>query len=160
MKKILITGCAGFIGFHLANKLKKNFEIDGIDNMNDYYDKNLKINRLNLISEFINFQEIDISNFAELSDLFSKNSYDCVIHLAAQAGVRYSFQNPQSYINSNILGTFNILELMKKNLNSHFIFSSTSSVYGIKAEKNPSQNFLILITQFLYTQLQRKIVRY
>ncbi len=137
MKRILITGCAGFIGFHLVKKLKNKYEIDGIDNLNDYYDKNLKINRLNLISEYINFKEIDISNFVKLSNFFLKNKYDCVIHLAAQAGVRYSFQNPQSYINSNILGTFNILELIKKNKNSHFVFSSTSSVYGIRDDKKP-----------------------
>ena len=137
MKKILITGVAGFIGYHLCKKLENKFSITGIDNLNNYYDKELKMNRLKRLSSNNIFLEIDITNKKNLDDLFSKNNFDCVIHLAAQAGVRYSFEHPQSYIDSNIYGTFNILENLKSCKDTNLIFASTSSAYGLSKEHHP-----------------------
>ena len=111
MKKILITGCAGFIGFHLSKKLFHNYEVHGIDSVNDYYDLDLKQTRLkNLHNELTSFEKIDISNKRQLSEYFKKHNFDLVINLAAQAGVRYSLHNPQEYIDSNIKGFHNMLE--------------------------------------------------
>jgi UDP-glucuronate 4-epimerase len=137
MKKILITGVAGFIGYHLCKKLENKFSIIGIDNLNNYYDKELKMNRLKRLSSNNIFLEIDITNKKNLDDLFSKNNFDCVVHLAAQAGVRYSFEHPQSYIDSNIYGTFNILENLKSCKDTNLIFASTSSAYGLSKEHHP-----------------------
>ena len=133
--KILITGVAGFIGYHLAKTLlaNKNNEIFGIDNLNHYYDHNLKLDRLKDLS-ISNFDKINISNNLELSNYLNNKKFDVVIHLAAQAGVRYSLENPTSYIQSNIIGTFNLLECLKIDKPKHFIFSSTSSIYGIRKE--------------------------
>ena len=130
--KILITGCAGFIGFHLVNKLlddKKNF-IYGIDNLNNYYDRNL--NRLKILKKnnHFNFNKLDICNKAKLNNFFNSNKVDCVIHLAAQAGVRYSIDNPESYFSNNIEGFFNILDISRIFKIKHLVFASTSSVYG------------------------------
>ena len=133
--KILITGCCGFIGFHLASKLIKNkkYKVYGIDNLNSYYDIQLKKDRLAILNKskdrFI-FNKIDILNKKNLKNNFSKNKYDCVIHLAAQAGVRYSIDNPEIYLKTNINGFFNIMELSKNIKVKHFIYASTSSVYG------------------------------
>ena len=110
--KILITGSAGFIGFHLTKKLiSEGHQIIGLDNFNDYYDVNLKIARNNFLLDYSkgekNIFEIikkDISNYKDLEKVFSKNNFDKVIHLAAQAGVRYSIENPSAYIESNIVG--------------------------------------------------------
>ena len=137
MKKILITGCAGFIGFHLCKRLFAENEVFGIDDLNDYYDKNLKQNRLDQLVDKISFSEIDITNLEKLKKFFDNNNFDIIIHLAAQAGVRYSFSNPDSYIQSNIIGTFNILELVKNTPQTKIIFSSTSSVYGLSSDKKP-----------------------
>ncbi len=131
---ILVTGCCGFIGFHLAKILSgnKKYKIFGIDNIDDYYDVNLKKARLNILQQSNNFQfyKIDISNKKKLERVFQKKRVKCIIHLAAQAGVRKSIKDPDKYFKSNILGFYNILNL-SRNLNiSHFIFSSTSSVYG------------------------------
>ena len=131
--KVLITGCAGFIGFHLSKKLLDlNFIIHGIDNLNTYYDINLKKNRLSILKKYkkFNFKKIDISNFKVLESNFKLNKYDIVVNLAAQAGVRFSIDNPRSYLNSNIIGFFNILELSKNYKIKHLLFASTSSVYG------------------------------
>ncbi len=131
--KVLITGCAGFIGFHLSKKLLDlNFIIHGIDNLNHYYDINLKKNRLSILKKYkkFNFKKIDISNFKVLESNFKLNKYDIVVNLAAQAGVRFSIDNPRSYLNSNIIGFFNILELSKIYKIKHLLFASTSSVYG------------------------------
>ena len=125
--KVLITGCAGFIGFHLSKKLLDlNFIVYGIDNLNPYYDINLKKNRLLIIKKYKNFsfKKIDISNFKVLENYFKLNRYDAVVNLAAQAGVRYSIDNPRSYLNSNIIGFFNILELSKKYKIKHLLFAS------------------------------------
>lgn len=132
---ILITGCAGFIGAHLTKKLlDSNHHIFGIDNLNDYYSVELKKARLkHLIGENKNFvfQKADICDKKKLDEIFSKNNFDLVIHLAAQAGVRYSLVNPYIYEKTNIGGTLNILEAIRHNqLKPKLIFASSSSVYG------------------------------
>ena len=135
---ILLTGYAGFIGFHLALSLIKDKSIKniyGLDNLNKYYDINLKKNRLKLLriadtqNKLIEFN-FDIKNSKKLNNTFKKIKIDVVINLAAQAGVRYSFINPKSYIDTNIVGFFNILELVKNKKILKLIFASTSSSYG------------------------------
>ena len=133
MEKVLITGGAGFIGFHLSKKLlENNYFVVAIDNMNDYYDVDLKKARLDVLKEYKNFSfyKIDISNKSDLLDLFSDNKFDIVINLAAQAGVRYSIDHPDSYIFSNIVGFFNILECCRIYPVKHLLFASSSSIYG------------------------------
>ena len=139
MEKILITGGAGFIGFNLSKKLlENNFFVVVIDNLNDYYDVELKNARLNILKKYKNFSfyRMDIVNKNELLDLFDSNKFDIVINLAAQAGVRYSIDHPDSYINSNIIGFFNILECCRAFPVKHLLFASSSSVYG-KNKKVP-----------------------
>tara|TARA_A100001035_G_C27724702_1_gene473759 strand:- start:115 stop:1122 length:1008 start_codon:yes stop_codon:yes gene_type:complete len=136
-KTILVTGSAGFIGFHLCELLLKQGNcVLGIDSVTDYYDQNLKFDRLKLLSDYEKFHDfrLDITNFDELSKVFEKFKPNYVVHLAAQAGVRYSIDNPRSYLNSNINGTFNILELIKNNDIDHTLIASTSSVYGSNKE--------------------------
>ena len=130
--KILVTGVAGFIGYHLAKSLiNANYDLVGIDNLNSYYDLELKKARLtNLKKLNFSFYKIDICDQKKLENLFFKNNFDVIIHLAAQAGVRYSIENPQEYIQSNINGFFNILELSRYNNIKHLIFASSSSIYG------------------------------
>lgn len=131
--KILISGMAGFIGFNLAMKLKSlNHECIGFDNFNNYYDVNLKNHRSKILKKNgINCKKIDLLDKNKLNKFIkSIPKIDYVIHLAAQAGVRYSLKNPDSYINSNIIGTFNLLEAIKLINVKHFLFASTSSVYG------------------------------
>lgn len=131
--KILITGCAGFIGYHLAkNLLNKDNSVIGIDNLNNYYDVHLKENRLEQLKVFNNFQFVkaDIADEKAVNLLFAENKFDIVVNLAAQAGVRYSIDNPRSYISSNIIGFFNILEACRYNPVKHLVFASSSSVYG------------------------------
>ena len=133
MEKVLITGGAGFIGFHLSKKLlENNYFVVAIDNMNDYYDVDLKKARLDILKEYKNFSfyKIDISNKSDLLDLFADNKFDIVINLAAQAGVRYSIDHPDSYIFSNIVGFFNILECCRTYPVKHLLFASSSSIYG------------------------------
>ncbi len=138
--KILITGCCGFIGFHLTNCLLKNkkYKIFGIDNLNNYYDLQLKKDRLKSISKnksFL-FLKVDIRNFKKVSAIFKKYKFDVVIHLAAQAGVRHSVEYPRTYLENNIGAFFNILDESRINKIKHLIFASTSSVYG-KTQKFP-----------------------
>lgn len=132
--KILVTGCAGFIGFHLSLSLltRKNDTIVGIDNLNSYYDINLKTKRLNrlLLKKNFIFKKINISNKLEIKKIFKKYNFDKVIHLAAQAGVRYSIKYPDNYIKTNINGFYNLLKESKENNIKHFLFASSSSVYG------------------------------
>ena len=132
-EKILITGTAGFIGFHLAKYLlNKKFQIIGIDGMTNYYDVNLKIARHDILSKFSNFicEEFLLEDAKKLKKIFKKYQPTIVVHLAGQAGVRFSNENPGSYINSNIVATFNILDICKNFQIKHLLFSSTSSVYG------------------------------
>ena len=131
--KILVTGCAGFIGFHLSNYLlKQNLEVIGIDNLNEYYDVNLKKTRISLLKKFKNFKfnKFDLIKKNKLNEIIKKNKISYIVHLAAQAGVRYSIQNPQTYFINNLEVFFNILETSKTNKIKHLIFASTSSVYG------------------------------
>lgn len=131
---ILVTGCAGFIGFNLCLNLlkKKNINVFGIDNLNDYYDIKLKNNRLKILKKVNNFsfKKVDITNINKLNNYFKKNQIKYVVNLAAQAGVRYSITNPRKYLDSNIIGFFNILECSKKYQIKHLVYASTSSVYG------------------------------
>ncbi|MEY4649507.1 MAG: Protein CapI [Pseudomonadota bacterium] len=131
--KILVTGVAGFIGMHSAKKLLDDgHEIIGIDNLNDYYDVNLKEDRLKTLEGYKNFRflKLDIKDQKDVLDLFKKESPERVLHLAAQAGVRYSIQNPYIYIDSNIQGFINILEGCRAIKTEHLVFASSSSVYG------------------------------
>ena len=136
--KILITGAAGFIGFHLCNKLiKSKYSILGIDNFNNYYDENLKKSRANFLNKEskkfnakFKLKKIDITNQKKLKNIFDKFCPTHIVHLAAQAGVRYSLKNSYEYINSNIVGFNNILENCKELETKHFVYASTSSVYG------------------------------
>ncbi|MBM3360719.1 MAG: NAD-dependent epimerase [Betaproteobacteria bacterium] len=131
--KILVTGVAGFIGMHSAKKLlDEGHEVIGIDNLNDYYDVTLKEDRLKLLEGYKNFRflKLDIKDQKDVIDLFKKESPQRVLHLAAQAGVRYSIQNPYVYIDANIQGFINILEGCRAIKTEHLIFASSSSVYG------------------------------
>lgn len=162
MKKILVTGTAGFIGYHLAKKLLENdFDVFGIDSINDYYDINLKYARLEntgisgsnrsknnehkgsnsdrikfgteiTSTKYSNyrFMRLDISNKRKIFKLFEKEKFDYVVHLAAQAGVRYSIENPDIYIQSNIIGFFNIIEACRQFTVDKLLYASSSSVYG------------------------------
>jgi UDP-glucuronate 4-epimerase len=131
--KVLVTGAAGFIGFHVARRLLDRGDIVvGLDNLNDYYDVALKQARLKLINSHKNFSfvKLDLENRSGIESLFSENQFDRVVHLAAQAGVRYSLENPHAYIDSNILGTLNILEGCRHYPVEHLVYASSSSVYG------------------------------
>ena len=140
--KFLITGHAGFIGFSLAKLLiknKKNFVV-GIDNFNNYYDIRLKKKRDELLKKnniYKNFKSIkcDLRNSKQLKKIFKNQKFDIVVNLAAQAGVRYSLKKPQEYISSNIVGFFNLIELVKKYKIKKFVYASSSSVYGNSREK-------------------------
>ena len=136
MKSALITGVSGFVGFHVARKLLKNgYEVFGIDDLNAYYSPELKKRRQNILKAHGDFtvinKKIETTNL--LSDLFSEIKPEIVIHLAAQAGVRYSLENPRAYLNSNIIGSFELFEAAKKNVPKHLLLASTSSVYGSNA---------------------------
>ena len=119
-KMFLVTGSAGFIGFHLSLRLlKKGYRVIGLDNYNKYYDVKLKKNRNKILKKFSNYKfiKIDIKRFKKLESILKNKKIHAIIHLAAQAGVRYSLKNPRSYIDNNILGYFNILEIAKKKKN-------------------------------------------
>ncbi len=136
--KVIVTGVAGFIGYHVAKKLiLNNYKVIGIDNINNYYDIKLKKKRLeNLkkLSKNFYFEKIDLKNFKKLKKVFFKYKIEKVIHLAAQAGVRYSLKNPRSYIENNVDAFFNIIELSKIFNIKNFVYASSSSTYG--ANKN------------------------
>lgn len=130
---ILVTGVAGFIGSNLARELlKKGETIVGIDNLNDYYDVNLKLFRLEDLNKYSNFTFIkcDISDKQALIQIFDEYKFDVVVNLAAQAGVRYSITNPDAYIQSNLIGFYNILEACRNYPVKHLVYASSSSVYG------------------------------
>ncbi|MBT4876860.1 MAG: NAD-dependent epimerase [Desulfobacula sp.] len=132
--KILVTGAAGFIGFNLSDRLlKKGHEVYGIDNLNDYYDVNLKKTRLSIIGKQAGFKFIlgDLADREKIKNLFEIYSFDYVINLAAQAGVRHSIENPASYIDSNLVGFGNILEGCRHSGVKHLVYASSSSVYGL-----------------------------
>lgn len=133
--KTLITGVAGFIGFHTALKLlKKNKKVIGVDNINNFYNQKLKKDRIKILNKFPKenflFIKKDISNQTEMRKIFEINRFDVVINLAAQAGVRYSLKNPRAYLKSNLVGFFNIIDLCKEFKIKRLVYASTSSVYG------------------------------
>lgn len=150
--RVLVTGAAGFIGFHTVKALlQKNYNVVGVDNINDYYDVNLKYARLaeagiareKIVDEKLvqsethatyHFQKLDVVNLECLEQLFKEEQFDWVIHLAAQAGVRYSLENPHAYIQSNVVGFMNILECCRHHSIKHLVYASSSSVYGMNAK--------------------------
>jgi len=139
--KILVTGAAGFIGFHLtAALLERGDEVIGVDNLNNYYDPALKQLRLDEIakhSKSSNFEFIkaDIANRELMEELFSSHKFDVVVNLAAQAGVRYSLENPHAYVDSNLVGFVNILEGCRHSKVKHLVYASSSSVYGMNVKR-------------------------
>ena len=131
--KIFVTGSSGFIGFHLSKKLLENgHSVHGFDSMNKYYDVKLKIDRLKILKKYekFSFTKNKLENKKILTNILLKLKPKAIIHLAAQAGVRYSIENPKVYIESNIIGTYNIIELAKKINIKHLLIASSSSVYG------------------------------
>nr|WP_324073110.1 SDR family NAD(P)-dependent oxidoreductase [Klebsiella pneumoniae] len=131
--KFLVTGAAGFIGFHIAQRLlNEGHDVVGIDNMNDYYDVSLKQARLDrLASPAFHFQQLDLADREGMAKLFAAEQFDRVIHLAAQAGVRYSLENPYAYADANLMGYLNILEGCRHTKVKHLVYASSSSVYGL-----------------------------
>src|SRR6056297_2272303 len=132
-KNVLVTGVAGFIGFHLAYRLLKDgYSVVGIDNLNPYYDVNLKKDRLKELEPFSNFQfhGIDLSRLDDLAAIFKARPFDVVVNLAAQAGVRYSLENPHADVDANLVGFVNLLECCRHYSTKHLVFASSSSVYG------------------------------
>lgn len=141
--KILVTGVAGFIGFHLAHYLcKRGDTLIGIDNLNDYYDVNLKLTRLKQLEKYPNFKfiKMDLADKQNMAMLFATEQFDKVVNLAAQAGVRYSIENPYAYIDSNIVGFCNVLEGCRHNQVKHLVYASSSSVYGANTNYPFSEN--------------------
>jgi UDP-glucuronate 4-epimerase len=135
--KVLVTGAAGFIGMHVAQRLlARGDTVLGIDNLNDYYDPKLKHARLAQITSHpgFKFEFMDIADRSAISNLFEREKFDRVVHLAAQAGVRYSIENPLAYIDSNIVGFAHILEGCRRNGCEHLVYASSSSVYGANTE--------------------------
>jgi UDP-glucuronate 4-epimerase len=142
-KKILVTGAAGFIGFHLSmSLLEDGYEVLGIDSINDYYDTSLKVARINQLKPYAKFKfdKIDIANRESISQSFKSFKPHKVVNLAAQAGVRYSIQNPQAYLEANLIGFFNIIELCRHNDVKGLIYASSSSVYGANKKMPFSEN--------------------
>jgi UDP-glucuronate 4-epimerase len=150
--KILVTGIAGFIGFHVAKKLlEQGYEVFGFDNINDYYDVNLKYDRLqelgldrslidtnqqleSIIYPQLRFMKLSLEDRCAMEELFQREQFDLVCHLAAQAGVRYSLENPHSYATNNLVGFLNILEGCRHNNVKHLVYASSSSVYGLNSK--------------------------
>lgn len=159
--KILVTGAAGFIGYHLVMALlDKNDSVIGIDNLNDYYDPNLKQLRLDEISKhkcFSNFKfmKADISDRDFMQNLFIDYKFDVVVNLAAQAGVRYSLQNPHAYVDSNIAGFVNVLEGCRHSNIKHLVYASSSSVYGMNKKQPFSTNDIVDYPISLYAATKK-----
>jgi len=172
MRKILITGSAGFIGFHLARVLLGlGYRVVGIDNLNDYYDPRLKTNRLNVLDQYVldnniksnyHFYKLDISNDEALRDLFEENAFDIVINLAAQAGVRYSLENPRAYVDSNLVGFVNVLECCRRASIEHLLFASSSSVYGMNKKQpfSASDNTDYPVSLYAATKKSNELLAY
>jgi UDP-glucuronate 4-epimerase len=135
--KFLVTGAAGFIGFHLCKRLLElGFTVVGIDNLNDYYSVVLKNDRLKILESMdrFSFQKIDLADSVAMDALFSQQQFTHVVNMAAQAGVRYSLENPMAYVQSNIVGFTNVLEGCRHHKVSHLVYASSSSVYGLNTD--------------------------
>lgn len=168
----MLTGSAGFIGFHLTKLLLQNdYNIVGVDNLSDYYNPEIKKERLNELERFTNenglgknykFLELDISNRHDTRHLFDKTNFDIVINMAAQPGVRYSLENPDAYIDSNLVGFTNILEGCRHSEIKHLIFASSSSVYGmnIKQPFSTSDNTDYPISLYAATKKSNELLAY
>jgi UDP-glucuronate 4-epimerase len=141
MSKVLVTGSAGFIGFHLIQKLlNRGDEIVGIDNLNDYYDPQLKHDRLEILnahpnSKSYSFIKLDLADRVGIEQLFKDHQFDIVVNLGAQAGVRYSIENPHAYVDSNLVGFVNVLEGCRHSQVKHLVYASSSSVYGMNSKQ-------------------------
>ena len=142
--KTLVTGAAGFIGFHLCRRLiSDGHTVTGVDNLNDYYDPSLKTARLSMLgyrdgvsaNEAFKFVRMDIADADAVDNLFEDGGYDVVVNLAAQAGVRYSIENPRAYVKSNVDGFLNILEGCRQYGIKHLVYASSSSVYGLNSKE-------------------------
>ena len=146
MSRVLVTGSAGFIGFHLTQTLlSRGDHVVGIDNLNNYYDPKLKYDRLSLLeqhpqAENYQFIKLDLADRQGVEDLFSKYAFDVVVNLGAQAGVRYSIENPHAYVDSNLVGFVNILEGCRQAKIKHLVYASSSSVYGMNTKQPFSTN--------------------
>lgn len=135
--KVLVTGAAGFIGFYVIQRLAAaGHQVVGIDNVNDYYDTNLKFSRIKILEDLAQFHflKMDLADRSGIAELFKKEQFDRVIHLGAQAGVRYSIENPLAYADSNLIGHLNILEGCRQNDVEHLVYASSSSVYGLNGK--------------------------
>ena len=158
---ILVTGAAGFIGFHLIKALlDKKCSIVGIDNINDYYDPNLKNSRLQILNEMssignFRFIKLDLADRDAISNLFDENNFDIVINLGAQAGVRYSIDNPHAYVDSNIVGFVNILEGCRHHNIKHLVYASSSSVYGMNVKQPFSTDDIVDYPISLYAATKK-----
>lgn len=142
MKNILVTGAAGFIGFHLSKRLlKEGYSVTGVDNLNDYYSVKLKESRLDILNTYENFRfkKINIADAEGLKKVF-ESDFDVVYNLAAQAGVRYSIEHPETYIESNLVGFANILECCRHHKIKHLIYASSSSIYGLNTKQPYSEH--------------------
>ncbi len=161
-RKILVTGSAGFIGFHLCKKLlETNHDLIGLDNVNDYYDVNLKEKRLEILSQISlkkniwKFIKIDLERKDSVSNIFQEYQPEIVVHLAAQAGVRYSIKNPSAYISSNIVGFSNVLEACRLKPVKSLLYASSSSVYGGNTKTPFSENDSVNHPVSLYAATKR-----
>jgi len=136
--RILLTGSAGFIGFHVAKRfLDEGHEVYGVDNLNDYYDVTLKEARLQELKKYTHFffKKLELSEKKAVEKIFSDGNFDCVLHLAAQAGVRYSIDHPEKYVDANIVAFLNILEACRHAKTPHLVYASSSSVYGANTKQ-------------------------
>ncbi len=135
--KILVTGAAGFIGYHLSNRLlEMDLQVVGLDNMDPYYDVSLKAARVNELKKHDQFEFVglDLADKLTIDSLFEKHKFGIVVNLAAQAGVRYSLKNPKAYVDTNLSGFFHILDVCRRNNVKHFVYASSSSVYGLNTK--------------------------
>ena len=155
---ILVTGAAGFIGFHTAQRfLARGDEVVGLDNLNEYYDVTLKQARLARLTPHPKFRfvKLDLSDNTGVAELFAREKFERVVHLAAQAGVRYSLENPHAYVHSNVVGTLNVLEGCRHNGVEHLVYASTSSVYGANTDMPFSEHRIADHPLSLYATTKR-----
>ena len=156
--KILVTGAAGFIGFHTAQRfLARGDEVVGLDNLNEYYDVTLKQARLARLTPHAKFRfvKLDLSDNTGVAELFAREKFERVVHLAAQAGVRYSLENPHAYVHSNVVGTLNVLEGCRHHGVAHLVYASTSSVYGANTDMPFSEHRIADHPLSLYATTKR-----